>query len=87
MCDREDEAAHGYSVRSRRGDLVLGGFVGIDDYPVPEGTLTVADGGRAVLGDERFHVLEAVADSEDGLAERLLAAHLTRLDRALLEER
>ena len=56
VCDREDEAAHEYSVRSRRGDLVLGGFVGIDDYPVSEGSLTVADGGRAVLGDERFHV-------------------------------
>lgn len=37
---------------------------------------------------ERLHgLLEAVADSEDAVAERLLAAHLTRLDRALLEER
>ena len=56
VCDLEDEAAHGYSVRSRRGDLALGGFVGIDDYPMPGGAVTVADGGRAVLGDERFHV-------------------------------
>ena len=36
---------------------------------------------------ERLHgMLEALADSEDAVAERLLAAHLARLDRALLEQ-
>lgn len=56
LCDVADEKAHGYRVRSRMGDLVLGGFVGLDDYPAPDGPLTVADGGRVILGDERFHV-------------------------------
>jgi hypothetical protein len=56
VCDREDEVRHGYRYRSRRGDLELGGFVRIDDYRLPEGTVTVADGGRAILGEERFRV-------------------------------
>ncbi|MCG6922519.1 MAG: hypothetical protein LJF15_15755 [Acidobacteria bacterium] len=56
VCDHEDEAEHGYRVRSRRGDLVLGGSVRIDDYPLPGGNVTVADGGRVILGHESFRV-------------------------------
>jgi hypothetical protein len=56
VCDRQDEAAHDYRYRSRRGDLELGGFVRIDDYRLPSGTVTVADGGRAILGEETFRV-------------------------------
>ena len=56
ICDRQDEIAHGYRYRSRRGDLELGGFVRIDDSPGPSGAVTVADGGRVILGDERFHI-------------------------------
>ena len=56
VCDRQDEIAHGYRHRSRRGDLELGGFVRIDDYPAPSGAVTVADGGRVILGEERFRV-------------------------------
>ena len=56
ICDRQDEIAHGYRYRSRRGDLELSGFVRIDDYPGPSGAVTVADGGRVILGEERFRV-------------------------------
>lgn len=56
VCDRVDEAEHGYRFRSRRGDLELFGFVGIDDYRLPTGPMTVADGGRAILGEESFQV-------------------------------
>jgi hypothetical protein len=56
VCDRQDELAHDYRVRSRRGELELGGFVRIDDYPLADEAFTVADGGRAVLGGESFRV-------------------------------
>jgi hypothetical protein len=56
VCDRVDEAAYGYRFRSRRGDLELGGFVRTDDYRLPTGPVTVADGGRAILGEESFRV-------------------------------
>jgi hypothetical protein len=56
VCDVVDERAHAYRHRSRRGELLIGGFVGIDDYHLPAGDLTVADGGRAIFGDESFRV-------------------------------
>ncbi len=56
VCDRADERAHDYRYRSRRGDLELGGYVRIDDYPAPGGTVEVADGGRVIIGEERFRV-------------------------------
>jgi hypothetical protein len=56
LCDRQDELDHGYRHRSRQGDLHLGGFVRIDDYPEASGALTVADAGRVILGEERFRV-------------------------------
>ena len=56
VCDRVDEIAHDYRVRSRRGELELGGFVRIDDYPANGAELTVADAGRAILGEESFRV-------------------------------
>jgi hypothetical protein len=51
-----DEARHGYRHESRLGELVLGGYVRIDDYHLPGGGLTVADGGRAIFGSESFRV-------------------------------
>jgi hypothetical protein len=56
VCDVVDERAHGYRHRSRRGELLIGGFVGLDDYHLPTGDLTVADGGRAIFGFESFRV-------------------------------
>jgi len=56
VSDVEDEAAHGYRLESRAGELVLGGFVRIDDYHLASGDLTVADAGRAILGSESFRV-------------------------------
>jgi hypothetical protein len=56
VCDREDERAHGYRVRSRQGGLLLGGFVRIDDEETDNGAVTLADAGRAILGEESFHV-------------------------------
>ena len=56
ICDHADEVAHEYRVRSRRGELELGGFVRIDDYPTDGGALTVADAGRAILGEESFRI-------------------------------
>jgi hypothetical protein len=56
VCDRQDEEAHGYRYRSRRGDLELGGFVRIDEYPARAGAVTVADGGRIIVGEETFRV-------------------------------
>jgi hypothetical protein len=81
-CDREDEVAHGYRFRSRRADLVLGGSVRIDDYSHPAGRVTVADGGRAILGYERFRVsarrgrpLVVVLRSHPDVEVRVLGAH------------
>jgi hypothetical protein len=53
VCDTADEAAHRYRFRSRLGDLRLFGAARIAEYP---GGLRVADGGRVVLGSERFDV-------------------------------
>jgi hypothetical protein len=81
-CDRADEAAHGYRFRTRRADLVLGGSVRIDDYPLPAGSVTVADGGRAILGYESFDVsarrgrpLVVVLRSHPNLEVRVLGSH------------
>jgi hypothetical protein len=56
ICDRVDEAAHGYRYESHRGEIELAGSVRIDDYLLPSGALTVADAGRAILGSESFRV-------------------------------
>lgn len=58
VCDSRDEAAHGYRFSSSLGDLRLQGTVTIADYPPEAGApgLRVADGGRAILGYERFRV-------------------------------
>jgi len=56
VCDVRDERDHGYQHESRRGDLVLGGFLQVDDYSLPSGPLTVVDGGRVVFGFESFRV-------------------------------
>jgi hypothetical protein len=58
VCDSRDERAHGYRYSSSLGDLRLQGTVTIADYPPEAGApgLRVADGGRAILGYERFRV-------------------------------
>jgi hypothetical protein len=58
VCDPRDEAAHDYRVASFRGNLRLSGSARVARYDAastaPE--TRVADGGRAVLGHERFAV-------------------------------
>jgi hypothetical protein len=56
VCDRVEEAAHGYRYESHVGEIELAGSVRIDDYALPSGALTVADAGRAILGSESFQV-------------------------------
>jgi len=58
VCDARAEAAHGYRYRSRLGDILLHGAVRIDAYtaPGPASGEIVADGGRAILGEESFRV-------------------------------
>jgi hypothetical protein len=56
VCDRVDEAAHGYRYDSHQGEIELAGSVRIDDYALPSGALTVADAGRAILGSESFRI-------------------------------
>ncbi len=55
-CDARDEAAHRYSYRSGLGDLSLHGTVRVDAYAPADGAARVIDGGRAILGEERFLV-------------------------------
>ncbi len=56
VCDPSDEAAHGYRVDSRRGDVLIAGSVAIG--PVSSGSeeRRLADAGRLVLGSESFRV-------------------------------
>ena len=57
ICDVRDEAAHAYTFASRLGELPLHGTVRIADYGTEAtGRVRVADGGRAILGHERFRV-------------------------------
>jgi hypothetical protein len=56
VCDAEDEASHGYRVRSRLGHRLLHGATHVDVYPAPEGELALMDAGRAILGWESFEV-------------------------------
>jgi hypothetical protein len=51
VCDPRDEKAHGYSFHSTLGHLRLNGTARIAAYPGGE---KVMDGGRAILGRERF---------------------------------
>jgi hypothetical protein len=43
-------------VRSRLGELQLGGFVRIDEEETDAGPVMLADAGRAVLGEESFRI-------------------------------
>lgn len=54
--DGPDEAQHDYSFRSSLGNLRLQGTPRIAGYALAEGELRVADGGRAILGEESFAV-------------------------------
>jgi hypothetical protein len=57
VCDAADEAAHAYRFDSRLGNLRLNGTARVDRYAGEGGTgEVVADGGRAILGSESFHV-------------------------------
>ncbi len=60
VCDARDEAAHQYRYRSHLGNLRLQGAVRIDSYAIPgRAPEVLADGGRAILGDEAFRVRSA----------------------------
>jgi hypothetical protein len=56
LCDARDEADHGYSYRSRRGEILLSGSVGIGPALLPTGEAALADAGRLVVGSESFRV-------------------------------
>jgi hypothetical protein len=56
VCDPQDEAAHGYSISSRRGELLVAGSVAIGPLGDGAGTRSLADAGRLVLGHESFRV-------------------------------
>jgi hypothetical protein len=56
VCDPRDEAAHGYRVSSRRGELLIAGAVAISPVPGADGPRPLADAGRLVLGNESFRV-------------------------------
>jgi hypothetical protein len=56
VCDPRDEAAHGYRVSSRRGELLLAGAVAIGPVPDGPGERRLADAGRLILGGESFRV-------------------------------
>ena len=57
VCDSADEAAHSYRFQSRLGNLALHGTARVARYTV-EGAADemVADGGRAILGQESFRI-------------------------------
>lgn len=54
--DGKDEAAHGYSFDSFLGNLRLQGTARLASYELGDGARRVADGGRAILGEESFTV-------------------------------
>jgi hypothetical protein len=56
VCDSADEAAHAYRFDSRLGNLRLNGTARVDRYAVEGAGEVVADGGRAILGQESFRV-------------------------------
>jgi hypothetical protein len=56
VCDPRDEAARGYRVVSRHGELLLSGSVAISPTALPGGETDLADAGRLVLGRESFRV-------------------------------
>jgi hypothetical protein len=56
ICDSRDESRHGYRYRSYLGDLLLNGTVRQESYHLSSGSEPVIDAGRAILGEESFHV-------------------------------
>jgi hypothetical protein len=56
VCDSRDEGAHAYRFTSRRGEVLLGGAVGIGPVALPSGETTLADAGRLIVGRESFRV-------------------------------
>lgn len=54
VCDPRDERAHQYSFRSRLGPLLLHGTARLANYDLARGPEALLDGGRAILGGERF---------------------------------
>jgi hypothetical protein len=56
VADSRDERNHAYRYASGTGGLVLGGSVGIDSCGRGEDAIEIADGGRPILGGERFRV-------------------------------
>jgi hypothetical protein len=56
VCDSADEAAHRYRHHSRRGEVLLGGAVGIGPLPPAAGEGVLADAGRLIVGGESFRV-------------------------------
>ena len=56
VCDPQDEQRHGYAFRSRAGHLRLYGAARMAEYDLAPERLPVIDGGRAILGWERFRI-------------------------------
>jgi hypothetical protein len=74
VCDSFDEKRHGYAYESHLGDLALNGTVRSDSYTVGTGTVTIADAGRAILGEERFRVRTPFPGRELVMVQRTAAA-------------
>lgn len=55
VCDARDEAEHGYRFRSHVGTAPLFGSARVDAY-AESPSARFADGGRAIMGGESFHV-------------------------------
>jgi hypothetical protein len=56
VCDPLDERAHEYTFRSRQGHLRLHGTARLADYDLSGRHEPLIDGGRAILGGERFRI-------------------------------
>jgi hypothetical protein len=56
LCDRREEAVHGYRYRSRMGGVTLAGALRIEDAVIGGRAERLADAGRVIVGSESFHV-------------------------------
>jgi hypothetical protein len=75
VCDVSDEVAHGYAFRSELGGQLLTGAVHDDVYSSAASTTPerVLDGGRMILGEERFRI-RATAGKDLLIVMRTVAA-------------
>jgi hypothetical protein len=85
VCDARDEESHRYRFRSRLGDLHLRGTARIASYETGGAEVKVADGGRAILGEETFEVrtipgrdLVVVSRTASSVAATILRAESAR---------